>query len=600
MDFVEDVDDEEPPPQPAFDASNIEGIDDDDDEIIEVEDAANEMESGFHIDGLEEEEEGYGAGPSDSTAAAAASGPPRALKRWPLPPSLTPKKRHKSGTLAEVALDVNAEPAADGAWRCATCDTPYETRTGLFAHARFCAGRAAGWTCEWCQCTEAETHGKASGPNGIRTLCSTCGQRYRHGAESMPEQNEKGEWVCVGCQRAFSEIRALGSHRRFCDGGVWRCGWCECKSGETTNKGPGPDGPMTLCSACSNRFRAGHQGPPKRDEDGKYVCDGCAKRFETISGLGSHRKHCDGGNWRCKWCACGKDETMQKGPGPDGSGSLCSLCSARWRSGHAEPTPADANGRYPCDKCERTFETFRALGIHSRNCDGGNWRCNWCACTAVETSGKSPGPDGPRTLCSNCASRYRNGAKGPPVKNADGKYECEKCLRAFDNFSSIGGHLRFCDGGNWRCKWCACKRDECTGKGPGPDGGSSLCSICSMRWKAGHTGPAEADADGKYACDRCDRTFDTFRALGIHSRGCDGGNWRCNWCACKADECSGKSPGPDGKGTLCSNCGSRYRNGATGPPKVDALGMFPCDFCGRVFDSISGLGSHRRRCNMGK
>lgn len=56
---------------------------------------------------------------------------------------------------------------------------------------------------------------------------------------------------------------------RRCDGGSWRCGWCEAKIGETSGKGPGPDGPGSLCSTCSSRFRAGHTGPPQQDEEGR-------------------------------------------------------------------------------------------------------------------------------------------------------------------------------------------------------------------------------------------------------------------------------------------------------------------------------------------
>ena len=225
-----------------------------------------------------------------------------------------------------------------------------------------------------------------------------------------------------------------------------------------------------------------------RNEEGKYECERCGKGFDTIMGLGSHRKRCDGGLWRCGWCVCSIEETSGKSPGPQGPGTLCSTCSSRWKSGHTGPPERNEDGRYPCDKCERTFETFAALGVHSRNCDGGNWRCNWCKCSAQETSGKSPGPDGPRTLCGACASRYRAGATGPPVKDADGKYPCERCGRQFDTIPSLGGHNRFCDGGNWRCGWCDCKRDECSGKGPGPKGPQTLCSTCSTRFRAGHIG----------------------------------------------------------------------------------------------------------------
>ena len=147
------------------------------------------------------------------------------------------------------------------------------------------------------------------------------------------------------------------------------------------------------------------------------MCDKCGKTFDNIPGLGVHRRFCDGGQWRCQWCECKADETSGKGPGPDGSGTLCSLCSSRFRAGHVALPPTDANGRYPCERCERTFESFRALGIHSRDCDGGQWRCEWCECKAHETSGKSPGPNGSGTLCGACGSRYRNGHSGPPPKN---------------------------------------------------------------------------------------------------------------------------------------------------------------------------------------
>ena len=53
------------------------------------------------------------------------------------------------------------------------------------------------------------------------------------------------------------------------------------------------------------------------------------------------------------------------------------------------------------------------------------------------------------------------------------------------------------------------------------------------------TGPPEKDADGRYPCDKCDSTFESFRALGIHSRTCDGGNWSCQWCETK-DKAAGK------------------------------------------------------------
>ena len=599
------------------DEDGLEEVHDDGPEVEELDevlaDGVSSAGLGLHIDSIEDDEDGGVGGGRDgiacfsgdavaAAAAAAAAAPPddgapRALKRWLLPPSLTPKRGRRCGVPPEtVPVEADARPSADGVWRCGKCGAAYEARIGLFAHARFCAKRAAAWACDWCSCSEAETFHKANGPNGPKTLCSTCGQRYRHGADSMPLQTDTGEYLCATCHRGFPSMKHLGGHRRFCDGGVWRCQWCECKWEDSGGKGPGPAGAMTLCSACSQRYKSGHAGPPPKNEAGLYVCDKCERAFESIMGLGSHRKRCDGGQWRCQWCECKADEASGKGPGPSGGGTLCSLCSSRFRAGHVALPPTDASGRYPCERCERTFESFRALGMHSRDCDGGQWRCEWCECKADETSGKAPGPHGGGTLCSACGARHRAGHSGPPPKNDQGLYVCDKCGKGFELIMGLGSHRRFCDGGQWRCQWCECKADEASGKGPGPSGGGTLCSLCSSRFRAGHVALPPTDASGRYPCERCGRTFESFRALGMHSRDCDGGQWRCEWCECKADETSGKGPGPHGGGTLCSACGSRYRNGATGPVLQDAFGQFPCEVCGRPFETISGLGTHRRHC----
>jgi hypothetical protein len=327
-DEVEEVDDDGP---------EVEELDD----VLLLEDGAHYGVStaglGLHIDGIEDDDYGVGGGgrgaiagfSGDAVAAAAAAaaavhpddGAPRALKRWLLPPSLTPKRGRRSGGPPEmVPVDADARPSADGAWRCRICGAAYEARIGLFAHARFCEGRAVAWACEWCNCSEEETNHRATGPNGIKTLCSACNQRWRHGADGMPEQNDKGEFLCATCGRGFPTMNALGPHRRFCDGGAWRCAWCECNAEETTGKGPGPDGGKMLCSTCSARWRSGHTGPPPTDTDGRYPCERCERSFETFRALGVHSRDCDGGAWRCKWCECQAHETSGKNPGVNACG----------------------------------------------------------------------------------------------------------------------------------------------------------------------------------------------------------------------------------------------------------------------------------------
>jgi hypothetical protein len=115
----------------------------------------------------------------------------------------------------------------------------------------------------------------------------------KHGAAAAaPVTNAEGKFVCESCTRQFDTIGALGGHRRFCDKGEWRCQWCECRVDQCAGKGPGPEGPKTLCSACSARFRAGHTAAPLRDEQGNFLCDSCQRSFGSMGALGGHRRFC--------------------------------------------------------------------------------------------------------------------------------------------------------------------------------------------------------------------------------------------------------------------------------------------------------------------
>jgi len=130
---------------------------------------------------------------------------------WPLPPSQT-RKRPRGKLVAgpsQGGVHPTFKADAQGRWPCAPCGALHESRTGLYGHLRFCPAVDA-WRCEWCQCGAKETHHKSIGPNGAKTLCSACSQRFRSGHNSLPQQNEAGQYVCDQCFRPFASISALG------------------------------------------------------------------------------------------------------------------------------------------------------------------------------------------------------------------------------------------------------------------------------------------------------------------------------------------------------------------------------------------------------
>ncbi|KAH8098695.1 hypothetical protein JL720_1655 [Aureococcus anophagefferens] len=325
--------------------------------------------------------------------------------------------------------------------------------------------------------------------------------RGRKAAARRRPRPVSGKFKCDACPALFDTSGALSGHRRFCDGGKWRCAWCEC----TAPRRAARTGPAraALCGPCGGRYRGGATGPPKRDAEGKYLCDHCGRPHDSLGSLASHSRRCDGGSWRCDWCK--STDVKGKNPGPRGPATLCGPCGGRYRSGADGPALKDAatgNG-------------------HRRFCDAGSWRCDWCECTALEAGGKNPGPRGAATLCGPCGGRYRGGATGPPTKTADGKYLCDHCGRSHDTLGSLASHARRCDGGHWRCDWC--KITDVKGKNPGPRGPATLCGPCGSRYRGGATGPPTVDAAGKFVCDACGQKYDTLAGLSGHARFCVGG-----------------------------------------------------------------------------
>ena len=224
---------------------------------------------------------------------------------------------------------------------------------------------------------QPQTQGLVAPPKAKRKPARSGEPRKRNKvAATLGGEGGGGGFPCASCERVFESQPALSGHARFCTGGAWRCGWCDCEETQTPSKAHGPDGPKTLCNACGSRYRAGHTSMPERDEQGRYLCPNCQRAFGTIGALGGHRRFCDKGDWACEWCTSTYRQCAGKvGPGPTGPQTLCSACSARFRNGHTGPPEQNEEGKFVCPECQRSFDSIGALGGHRRFCDSGVWRC---------------------------------------------------------------------------------------------------------------------------------------------------------------------------------------------------------------------------------
>jgi hypothetical protein len=96
-----------------------------------------------------------------------------------------------------------------------------------------------------------------------------------------------------------------------------------------------------------------------------------------------------------------------------------------------------------------------------------------------------------------------------------GLWPCSSCSALYASRTDLYGHLRFCPALDaWRCDWCGCGAHHTPHKSSGPAGPKTLCSACSARFRAGHSGPPQQNDAGQYVCEQCDRPFATVAALG--------------------------------------------------------------------------------------
>eukprot|EP01043_Picozoa_sp_COSAG02_P077167 COSAG02_NODE_16755_length_1058_cov_0.885297_2_plen_282_part_01 len=195
-----------------------------------------------------------------------------------------------------------------------------------------------------------------------------------------------------------------------------------------------------------------------------------------------------------------------------------------------------AEGKYGCNNCGREYETESAVKGHcTKGCDGGDWKCTWCGSSGA--TGKEDGPDGSATLCAACHSRYSSGVKAPAKREAE-TFVCDICGQRCATMISLAAHMRGCDGGQWRCKWC---KTEAHGQMAGPDGPSTLCNFCGSVFRIGYVRTCpRAEGAGVvlgFLCRRgCRKQFGSMEGLLAHQCVCTGSSVQCDWCAAQAEK----------------------------------------------------------------
>ena len=165
----------------------------------------------------------------------------------------------------------------------------------------------------------------------------------------------------------------------------------------------------------------------------------------------------------------------RRGKGPDGEGTLCLGCAARYRQGKTSAIPKDwacawckieRTGKkrmWVLDHCSYTLSKFELIA-----------RCIYA------------GPAGEETLCQACNKMFKDGLLEPPAED-------------------------------WKCEWCKCDRSQTTGLQSGPSGAATLCLKCGQSYRrSGESGVRKQIADGNDipdACSLCGKKKTAFAAI---------------------------------------------------------------------------------------
>ena len=141
-----------------------------------------------------------------------------------------------------------------------------------------------------------------------------------------------------------------------------------------------------------------------------------------------------------------------KRPGPEGDGTLCAPCGARYANAGTSGKPWVTRTRRGSEKfacmlgCKGSFESIAQLSLHEAECKGpfsSHWACWWCGCPEGATSCKAPGPDMADQLCFLCSQEYKRGAL-VPLRRKKGGYKCPRCFRACPTVATYYCHRQLC------------------------------------------------------------------------------------------------------------------------------------------------------------
>ena len=135
---------------------------------------------------------------------------------------------------------------------------------------------------------------------------------------------------------------------------TWRCEWCG--SSAELGRGKGPNGQVSLCSACSKRME--HDPSTMKERSvckPKYTCIRCNASFNFPAELVNHTERFHSAergktasgleSWSCHWCGCSEKEAVKCcyawiKPKPDEPlfrTPLCSHCMTDFRAGKRNP-----------------------------------------------------------------------------------------------------------------------------------------------------------------------------------------------------------------------------------------------------------------------
>lgn len=344
--------------------------------------------------------------------------------------------------------------------------------------------------------------------HGIKPFpCILCPKSYFSTgdlADHMRTHIDARPFKCSSCSLTFTSSRRLGQHVKNCHEDQerrYQCKICDkkfkrkehLKSHETHAHS---DARPYVCQVCGKSYKGrGSLSLHQRSHTGERVtCEVCGRIFRDPGDLKKHKKvvHDNIKSFKCDTCGH----------------SFANQSNLNVHIQHRHSDPSTIVKKFKCDKCEGRFVDHSSLRTHMKvHIETADYKCPHCE---------------KRFKCKDYLEKHVRTIHD----RTNGKIQCSECPKTFTAKEGLRKHMKFHKfGPRYRCKTCGATfmhtnhlKRHVQHSHLGVKLPHHKCKLCGKKVVNLRVHIASHSTAKPYHCKECGRQFRNEKMLGLHSR----------------------------------------------------------------------------------